>query len=84
VCTEFFDLALVLERNENQTLPLHEFAQDTRQLEVVQHFKGCVVLSQHAGAIPVHVSESHGLVVLSADVKFRAGAGLANDTLAFS
>jgi len=57
---------------------------DTRQLEVVQHFKGCVVLSQHAGAIPVHVSESHGLVVLSADVNFRAGAGLANDTLAFS
>lgn len=84
VCTEFFDSVAVLERNENQTLAVHEFAKDTREIKVVRHFKGCVDLSQHAGAIPVHVSEARGLVVLSAGGNCRAGAGLANDTLAFS
>jgi len=84
VCTEFFDAADVLERNENQTLALAEFARDTQRVAVVRHFKGCVDIAQHAGALPVLVSEAHGLVVLSADAHFRPGAGLANDAAAFS
>jgi len=79
VSTEFFDSAAVLERNENQTLPLLAFAGDTRRIEVVRHFKGCVDLAQHAGAIPVVVSEAQGVVLLTTDALFRPGAGLDSD-----
>jgi len=82
VSTEYFDSATVLERNENQTLPLHAFAGNTRRVAVVRHFKGCVDLAQHAGAIPVLVSEAQGVVLLTADAHFRPGAGLDSDAAA--
>jgi len=54
VCTEFFDLALVLERNENQTLPLHEFAQrhpPTRGRPTLQGLRGPLAArGGHSGA----------------------------------
>lgn len=82
-CTEFFDRALVLERTSNMNLRVEEYAGETRTVDVIRHFKGCVDLAQHAGPVPVYINASEGVVVLAPDIQFRSATGVDNDLCAF-